>query len=172
MCNACLLFKFSPIHFCCKYCFNGKKLRQSWPIGNVNFRNSNLFYGSTLFAFFTFQIKLTAKMNGFTRKLLKFWIIEMLNQSFSEFLFCLRKLLKSFGLESRIFQCILVKSPNFSIFLILFKGNSNLLDICFTEHIDKCPDIRKILHPTIHHTDTFKVDFIAYTFVHLIWNTL
>ena len=115
---------------------------------------------------------LRAKMNGFTRKLFKFWITKMFNHSFSEFLLYLRKLLASLGQESRFFQCILVQSPNFSIFLTLFKWNSYLLDICFNSHIDKCPYIRKILHPTLPHTDTFKVDFNAYTFVHLIWNTL
>ena len=31
------------------------------------------FYGSTLFAFFTLKMRVTAKINGFTRKLVKFW---------------------------------------------------------------------------------------------------
>ena len=89
------------------------------------------FYGSTLFAFFTLKMRVTAKMNGFTRKLVKFWTRDMPQTCLSINFNVPMKLILKFEEEKGIFSMYFFIIPNILNIFEYFSINIILSQIWF-----------------------------------------
>ena len=108
------------MHLCFKFCFIGEKC--SWPIEIFASKNA-IFDDSTLSAFFNHKTKVTAKMHGYVRKLVKFWINQMPQIILFTFLVVHQKMVGKLDGETCNFQCnlkIYVKKTWF-IYLFILK---------------------------------------------------
>ena len=118
------------MHLCFKFCFIGEKC--SWPIEIFASKNA-IFDDSTLSAFFNHKTKVTAKMHGYVRKLVKFWINQMPQIILFTFLVVHQKMVGKLDGETCNFQCnlkIYVKKTWF-IYLFILKWYKILLYFAF-----------------------------------------
>ena len=110
----------------------------------VKISNSSIFS-----VFYTLKLTLSAKINGSTRKLVKFWESKRPQTILLSFFIVPQKMIWKLKGKSVFFQCIFLNSLNNAPFTMLS------IVFCLQQYINlrqefkKCTDFREKLHPII-----------------------